>query len=835
MDNTQSNTEEGNLLLVDDDLPTVQTMEAFLTRHGYKVRCALDGHTALMFAHEDPPELILLDIRLPDMDGFEVCRRLTEDQKTDRVPVIFLSALDEMGDKVKGFVAGGRDYITKPYQAIEVLARVETHLALSRLQKQVEARNAQFEEEILKTMRAEQALRKTHDELEERVKERTADLAVANEQLVASAKALEGRLEFESLLADISGRFVNLPVDQVEGEMKNAQRRICGLLHVDRSTFWLAPEEDQKTLRLVHIHPDPEDPPLPERMNARDFFPWSVQKVLRGEVLTLSRMADLPPEAPRDHESYRLYGTKSTVVLPLSTGGSKPFGALSFATTRQEQAWPESALRGLQLIAQVFANALERKRADQVLRTSEERLSMAADFTGIGLWSVDLPTRHLWSSQSSWDLLGLDRGVDLTEELFFSLIHPEDHKRVRQSMEEVTRSNEETARTEYRIVCPDGSIRWIVSRARAHFTVSGEPDRLMGVSIDITERKQMEEQLRSRLLEIEHLKERLEKENVYLQEEVKLLIEQTEIVGQSVEMKKVLAQAAQVARTESIVLLLGETGTGKGLLARAIHGMSARKDRPLVTINCASLAPTLIESELFGREKGAYTGALTRTIGRFEIADGASLFLDEIGEIPFELQSKLLRILETGQFERLGSTKSMHIDVRIIAATNRDLSLEVANGKFRRDLFYRLNVFPIVVPPLRDRPEDIPPMVWAFVREFQERMGKEVETISRKSMDALQSYSWPGNARELRNVVERAMIVGSSKTLVIPLPKNPASETSATGNLEETERKHILSVLQRTAWRVGGEDGAARVLGLKRSTLYSKMKKLGIKIDRSTF
>ena len=290
----------------------------------------------------------------------------------------------------------------------------------------------------------------------------------------------------------------------------------------------------------------------------------------------------------------------------------------------------------------------------------------------------------------------------------------------------------------------------------------------MGVSLDITGRKGMENQLRDHLQEIEELKQRLERENIYLQEEVKLLIEHKEIVAQSLAMKRVLAQVEQVARTDSTVLIQGETGTGKELMARELHRLSLRKDRPLVTVNCASLPPTLIENELFGRERGAYTGALTKMIGRFELADGSTLFLDEIGEFPVELQSKLLRVLEEGSFERLGSTKTLHVNVRIVAATNRDLEVEVKEGRFRKDLYYRLNVFPIVIPPLREHPEDIPLMVWAFVREFQKKMGKEIETISKKTMEALQSHSWPGNVRELKNVIEHAMILTKGKYPGLP-------------------------------------------------------------------
>jgi formate hydrogenlyase transcriptional activator len=294
-------------------------------------------------------------------------------------------------------------------------------------------------------------------------------------------------------------------------------------------------------------------------------------------------------------------------------------------------------------------------------------------------------------------------------------------------------------------------------------------------------------------------------------------------------MRKVLMKAEQVAKTDSTVLIQGETGTGKELLAREIHKLSGRKDRLLVTVNCASLPPTLIESELFGREKGAYTGALTRMVGRFEVADGSTLFLDEIGELPQEVQSKLLRVLEEGRFERLGSTKPIQVNVRIIAATNRDLAKDVSEGRFRKDLFYRLNVFPLAIPPLRERPGDIPLLVWAFVREFERKMGKRIDTISRNRMEALQRYSWPGNVRELRNVIEHAMIVTSGKALVIDPPRLGISEILKIRNLEDLERAHILGVLEKAGWRITGSGGAAEMLGLKRTTLQSKMKKLGIR------
>jgi transcriptional regulator with GAF, ATPase, and Fis domain len=249
----------------------------------------------------------------------------------------------------------------------------------------------------------------------------------------------------------------------------------------------------------------------------------------------------------------------------------------------------------------------------------------------------------------------------------------------------------------------------------------------------------------------------------------------------------------------------------------------------MVTVNCASLPPTLIESELFGREKGAYTGALTRMVGRFEVADGSTVFLDEIGELPSEIQSKLLRVLEEGRFERLGSTKTVQVNVRIIVATNRDLSRDVEEGKFRKDLFYRLNVFPIAIPPLRERAQDIPLLVWNFIQQFGKKMGKRIDTIPQKSMETLQRYQWPGNVRELRNVIEQALILSSGRTLVVKLPQPEITKAAGYRNLADVERRHILEVLEKTGWRITGRGGASEILGLKRTTLQSKMKKLGIK------
>ena len=349
---------------------------------------------------------------------------------------------------------------------------------------------------------------------------------------------------------------------------------------------------------------------------------------------------------------------------------------------------------------------------------------------------------------------------------------------------------------------------------------------------ELGERERAENALRKTFNVINKLKEQLQAENTYLQEEIKVVHDYEHIVGQSSAIKHVLARVEQVSGTDTTVLVTGETGTGKELLAHAIHNLSRRKERALVTVNCAALPSTIIESELFGHEKGAFTGASAQRTGRFEIADGGTIFLDEIGELAPELQVKLLRVLQEGQFERMGSSETIRADVRVIAATNRDLSEEVRKGRFRDDLFYRLYVFPIQVPPLRDRPEDIPELVWSFVKEFGRRLEKKIENIPGKVMEDLQRYTWPGNVRELRNVIERALILSTGKTLLVDVPKSMSQVTASIKTLEQLERSYIVEVLEKTGWRVRGHGGAAELLGLKPTTLDSKMVKLGIQRKR---
>jgi len=492
----------------------------------------------------------------------------------------------------------------------------------------------------------------------------------------------------------------------------------------------------------------------------------------------------------------------------------------------------------------------ELMRREAALRESESRLRLAQQAARVGTWEWDLRSNASVWSEMIWKLLGLEPNDEpVTLDRFIDFIHPEDRERALRKVNDVIAGGSDEYYDEFRIVRLDGRVLWLSSKGGVIRSPDGRPERMLGANIDITERKLTEESLKTALAEVRQLKDQLHAENVYLQEEIRVASNFDEIIGRSNVLNKVLTQAEQVAPTHTTVLILGETGTGKELLAHAIHKRSPRHKRPLVKINCAALPAPLIESELFGHEKGAFTGAGARRPGRFEIADGGTIFLDEVGELPLDLQSKLLRVLEEGEFEQVGSSRTINVDVRVIAATNRNLAEAVHEGSFRSDLYYRLNVFPITVPPLRERREDIPMLVNHLVKHMTAKLGKSIEAVPKDVMTSLTNYSWPGNIRELRNVIERAAIITQGPKLMLidrlegsmfeteyqrgdsdaseALEGEPDSET-----LAQSEYNLILRTLKKVHWRIEGPTGAAELLRVHPSTLRSRMKKLGISRPR---
>ena len=508
------------------------------------------------------------------------------------------------------------------------------------------------------------------------------------------------RLAFEHLLTDLSASFVNLPVDKITQQIDASLKMLVQFLGNDRSTL-VEFRGDTSHVEVTHSFAVPPCPPFPIGPFSVSQLPWFIGQFRQGKSVFLrDTSTDLPLEAELEREHCEKFGVKSNVTVPLKAGGNV-LGGLTFAFMTHRCNWSAEVLSRLQVIGEVFINAILRRRSEELLRDAAE--------------------------------------------------------------------------------------------------------------------------------ENQRLREQLEQENLYLRSQAVLTHSHGAIVGRSDQVVRVLSEVEKVAAVDVPVLLLGETGTGKELFAHTIHDLSHRKSRTMVTVNSASLPATLVESELFGRVAGAYTGAASAQIGRFQLADGATLFLDEVGELPLELQAKLLRVLEDGRFEALGSPKTISVDVRIIAATNRDLDQEVREGRFRADLYHRLNVFPIQIPPLRERHEDIPPLVWHFVEMLGQRMGKSIKCVPRKTMQQLQQYPWPGNIRELRNVIERAMILASGDSLLVDVPKLQGQVDDAPTSLHEVERQHILQILQLTGWRIRGEGGAAQLLDLKPTTLEARMAKLGIR------
>ena len=546
---------------------------------------------------------------------------------------------------------------------------------------------------------------------------------------------------------------------------------------------------------------------------------------------------------PADVDLVR-WRVESYCGVPLVDSSGTVVGHLAILS---EQPMPDGP-RGFAIMRIFAARAcaeLERLRTEDALRhanealvQSEERFRDLFDEAPIAYVHEGLDSRFIEANRTAMRILGL-KPEEIAEMTGKSLVPdtPEAQRRLGEWLDSMERGTATTGTVLELRRKDDGKPVWIQCWSRP--APDGSYTRTM--FIDVTDRVLMERE-----------KTRLEAQNSYLIEEIKETHNFEEIVGQSRPLAEVVEKVKLVASTDSSVLILGETGTGKELVARAVHSNSARRNRPLVKVNCAALPVGLIESELFGHEKGAFTGAIDRRIGRFELAHGGTIFLDEIGDMPPDLQAKLLRVLQEQEFERVGGSNLIKVDVRVIAATNRDLFRSASEGTFRQDLYYRLNVFPIQLPPLRERREDIPPLVHYFVRRFSLKIGRKITRIQRETMERLMNYSWPGNVRELENVIERAVILSPGIELDVapgvlpeivavtsaqPAAPRPAPEEKNPGapspqSIDQVERNHILEVLIRTNWRIEGSEGAAALLNLNPSTLRSRMKKLGV--QRST-
>jgi formate hydrogenlyase transcriptional activator len=564
------------------------------------------------------------------------------------------------------------------------------------------------------------------------------------------------------------------------------------------------------------------------------------ESVLHGE--TAHYPTDLCARFPDDHLLAE-WGAQSYCGVPVFDALDRVFGHVAIIDDKPMPDGPRG-IAVMRIFAARVRAEIERLRIEHALREANERLAESEgrfrDFF------EEAPLAYVVGSEA-----GIIRGNRTAARIFgvtpeeMTGFHwrslfpdtPETQRRLRQALK-LVESGTEACGTDLELRRKeDGRPLWVQWWSKRE--EGGKYARIM--FLDITDRVLMEQE-----------KTRLEIQNEYLQEEIKQTHNFDEIVGQSAALNSVLDQVRLVALTDSTVLILGETGTGKELIARAIHSASARRNRPLIKVNCATLPDGLIESELFGHEKGAFTGATDKRIGRFELANSGTIFLDEIGELPPEVQIKLLRVLQEREFERIGGSATIGVDIRVIAATNRDLNQAVAEGKFRRDLFYRLNVFPILMPLLRQRPEDIRLLVHYFVRRFAARIGRRIERIPAATMTRLAAYSWPGNIRELENVIERAVILSNGPDLelaaelipAIPVTAGPdafqarpgadinMAPTSADRSLAKTEKEHIIEVLKQTNWRIEGPNGAAAILKLNPSTLRSRMKKLGVERSR---
>ncbi len=689
-------------------------------------------------------------------------------------------------------------------------------------------------------------------------------------------------------LLEAAVRMNRKPPAQIGSEIAPAMENLVRAFDIDRVLFSeLSMDGTAMIPLLLCSAPRLSDMPQAGKVIR---LPFMLDKIRRGDPLVLASLPDgLPVGAPEDRMFIETAGIRSAVLIPVMSDSTIPHVLSVFC--REKTEWPKEVIACLKRAAELFSSAFARMTTADVL---EEVTPLEALLNEISSAYINLAPREIehvvnHDLERLSRLIGADRyAICLAED--FKIDSPEfsfsfdywpnelkekieaeqvwlmthgGHHNFRYITDRCLKGQivafsdiEDLPDTEYKLkqilgrfgikselAVPISANREFIglmiimtTRKRRHW-----PEELIrkirqfgDLFANAYVRKRSEEARRQAHEEIERLKSRLESDYRYLSDEFKKTVGGEIIMGSSRAMNRAMEQVMQVAPTQTPVLLLGETGSGKGMLALALHQASRRAARPLVQLNCATLAPGLIESELFGHERGAFTGADRQRAGRFEIAEGTTLFLDEIGELPPELQAKLLRVLETGEFERLGGSKTLKTDARIIVATNRDLEKEVEEGRFRKDLWYRLSIFPIRVPPLRERIEDIPAIVEGFLARFSKQSGKRFAPIAEGVMDSLKGYPWPGNVRELRNLIERAVIVSPGGELCITLP-NPLSDLECPASPDEVrpfsemERAYLLQALKQAGWRIEGEGGAADLLALNPSTLRSRMRKLGIR------
>jgi PAS domain S-box-containing protein len=626
-------------------------------------------------------------------------------------------------------------------------------------------------------------------------------------------QALERAIRFERLVSDLTANFVDLPPHKVDEVIERALHLLVEALDLDHGAVFQA-EDFEKDSVLTHFAPR-VGTAAPRTLTVIE-FPWSIGTIRRGEVAAFSSTDEVPD--PIERESLVRCGISSGVAFPLRMRG-RVAGAIAFGVTRRGYSWTPELLDRIGHLTHVIGSALARRNADNVLQSSERRFRMLADNAPLMIWMSGPDKLSTWFNARWLEFVGQPLEHELGNG-WVENVHPDDRDGCLRVYTERFDARQPFT-MEYRLRRRDGEWRWVLDAGVPSLGVDGDFEGYLGSCVDVTEQKQA-------VHRAEQSRHHPQTETVFLRREVKDLRGGL-LVRRSAAIERVMQMIDQVAPTDSTVLLLGETGTGKEFLASRIHELSARRARSMVRVNCAAIPASLIESELFGRERGAFTGASTRQVGRFEAADQSTIFLDEIGDLPVDVQVKLLRVIEERQFERLGSSTPIRVDARIVAATHRNLEQRIAEGTFREDLFYRLNVFPIVVPPLRERVDDIPVLVSHFIDQFSSSSHRRFESIPDDNMAALQSYTWPGNIRELRNVVERAVILATGTKLKIPTPEPAAGASgSASSRLEDIERDHIRRVLEATAWRIRGAGGAADRLGLAPTTLESRMAKLGL-------